>query len=69
MLPGVTKMRARLAQYTNEFVSLTVMALMSIAFVAGQAGAEQAPAEEPAAEVIEHVLVVDIDFRISREGE
>lgn len=62
-------MRARLAQYTNEFVSLAVMALMAIALVAGQAGAAQAPAEEPAAEVIEHVLVVDIDFRMSREGE
>jgi hypothetical protein len=62
-------MRARLAQYTNEFVSLAVMALMSIALIAGQAGATQAPADEPAAEVVEHVLVVDIDFRIRHEGE
>jgi hypothetical protein len=62
-------MRATLAQCTNEFVSLAVMALMAIALVAGQAGAAQATAEEPAAEVIEQVLVVDIDFRIRREGE
>jgi len=62
-------MRARLAQYSNEIVSLAVMALMSIALIAGQAGATQAPAEEPAADVVEHVLVVDIDFRMRREGE
>ncbi len=62
-------MRARLAQYSNEFVSLTVMALMSIALIAGQAGAAQAPAAEPTVEVTEHVLVVDIDFRSRHEGE
>ncbi len=62
-------MRARLAQYTNELVSLAVMALMSIALIAGQAGATQAPADEPTLDVKEHVLVVDIDFRIRHEGE
>jgi len=45
-------MRARLAQYSNEFVSLTVMALMSIALVAGQAGATQAPADESTLDVV-----------------
>jgi hypothetical protein len=58
-------MRARLAQYSNEFVSLAVMALMSIALIAGQAGATQAPADEPTLDV---VVVVDVDFRIRHEG-
>ena len=62
-------MRTTLAQYSNEFVSLTIMALMSIALIAGQAGAAQAPAAEPTVEVTEHMLVVDIDFRIRHEGE
>ncbi len=62
-------MRARLAQYSNELVSLTIMALMSIALIAGQAGAAQAAADEPTVEVTEHMLVVDIDFRVRHEGE
>ncbi len=62
-------MRARLAQYSNEFVRLTIMALMSIALVAGQAGASQAYAGEPTVDITEHVLLVDIDFRIRHEGE
>ncbi len=62
-------MRARLAQYSNELVSLTIMALMSIALIAGQAGTAQAAADEPTVDVTEHVLVVDIDFRSRHEGE
>ena len=65
MLPGVTKMRARLAQCSNEFVSLAVMALMSIALIAGQAAATQPPADEP---TLDAVVVVDVDFRIRHEG-
>jgi len=34
-------MRSRIAQYMNEIVSLTIMALMSVALIAGQAGASQ----------------------------
>ncbi len=62
-------MRARLAQYRNEFFSPSIMALMSIALVAGQAGTAQAAADEPTVDVTEHVLVVDIDFRSRHEGE
>jgi len=62
-------MRARLAQYRNEFFSLSIMALMSIALIAGQAGAMQAPAAEPIVDVTEHVMVIDIDFRSRHEGE
>lgn len=41
-------MRSSIAQYMNEIVSLTIMALMCIALVAGQAGAEPRPAaDEP----------------------
>ncbi len=69
MLPGVTIMRATLAQYTNEFVSLSILALMSIAFIAGQAGAAQHKASEPAASDIEHVRVVDVNPGFRQEGE
>ena len=57
-------MRARLAQYSNEFVSLAVMALMSIALIAGQAGATQPPADESTLDV---VVVVDVDSHIRHE--
>jgi hypothetical protein len=41
-------MRSSIAQYLNEIVSLTIMALMCIAFVAGQADARpKPPSEEP----------------------
>lgn len=33
-------MKAQLAQYLNEIVGLTVMALMALALIAGQADAE-----------------------------
>ena len=36
-------MRSPIAQYLNEIVSLTIMALMLLAFVAGQAGASPQP--------------------------
>jgi len=42
---------------------------MSIALIAGQAGAMQAPAAEPIVDVTEHVMVIDIDFRSRHEGE
>ena len=69
-------MRATLAQYTNDIVSLTVMALMSIAFIAGQAGAAQHVASEVNDVDVAHVLVIDanLDFRqenlnFRQEGE
>jgi len=40
-------MRTRLAQYGNDIVSLAVMALMSIALVAGQASAVHQVVDEP----------------------
>jgi hypothetical protein len=69
VLPGVTIMRATLAQYTNDIVSLTVMALMSIALVAGQVGAAEHIASEPTGSDILHVLQIDIDLSFRQEGE
>lgn len=43
-------MRSSIAQYLNEIVSLTILALMCIAFVAGQAGATPMP---PSVEALE----------------
>jgi hypothetical protein len=62
-------MRARLAQYTNDIVSLTIMALMSIALIAGQAGATQhADSEANDADAVRVVLInADLSFR--QEGE
>ena len=69
-------MRATLAQYTNDIVGLTIMALMSIAFIAGQAGAVQHVASEVNDVDVAHVLVIDanLDFRqenlnFRQEGE
>ncbi len=39
-------MKAKLAQYLNEFVSLTILAAMVVALVAGQASANSRPAED-----------------------
>jgi len=62
-------MRATLAQYTNDIVSLTIMALMSIALVAGQVGAAEHIASEPTGSDIEYVLQIDIDLSFRQEGE
>jgi hypothetical protein len=62
-------MRATLAQYTNDIVSLTILVLMAIALIAAQAGAAQHQASEPAASDIEHVLVIDVDFSFRQVGE
>ena len=40
-------MQSRIAQYMNEIVSLTIMALMCVALVAGQAGASQQESASP----------------------
>ena len=65
-------MRATLAIYFNDIVSLTVMALMVIALIAGQtdAAAEAAAeAAEAAAANAEPVMVINVDFSIRQESE
>ena len=62
-------MRASLAQYSNEFVSLVIMALMAIALIAGQAGATQHTVAEPAFEARQQVTVVNIDLSFRQERE
>jgi hypothetical protein len=56
---GVIAMKAFLIRYLNEIVGLTVMALMTLALVAGQADAEiHKVAVEEARQVIEIRLTV-----------
>jgi len=62
-------MRATLAQYTNDIVSLTVLALLSIALIAGQADATQRVARESTEGDAARVLVIDVDHRFRQEGE
>jgi hypothetical protein len=62
-------MRARCAQYGNEFISLVLMALMSIALVAGQAGAVQVIDDEPTLDFAIHVMINGENFSIRHEGE
>ena len=62
-------MRARFAQYGNEFISLVVMALMSIALVAGQVGAVQVIDHEPTLDFAMHVMINGENFSIGRERE
>jgi len=66
---GVIKMQARFAQYSNEFISLVVMALMSIALVAGQAGAVQVIDDEPVLDIAMHIMISGENFSIRHEGE
>ena len=62
-------MRATLAHYKNDIVSLLVMALMSIALIAGQAGAAQHAASVQAGGDAAHVLVINVDLKFRQEGE
>jgi len=62
-------MQAKFAQYSNEFISLVVMALMSIALVAGQAGAVQVMDDEPVLDIAMHVLISGENISIRHEGE
>jgi hypothetical protein len=66
---GVIEMQARFAQYSNEFISLVVMALMSIALIAGQAGAIQVMDDEPVLDIAMHVMISGENFSIRHEGE
>ncbi len=62
-------MRAQLAQYSNDIVSLSILMLMSIALIAGQARAAQQGEAEPVLEYQEPVLVIDIDVSFRQHGE
>jgi len=62
-------MRTRFAQYGNELISLTVMALMAIALVAGQAGAVQVVDDEPVFDFSMHAMINGENFNIRHEGE
>ena len=73
-------MRQCVAQYLNEIVSLTIMALMCVALISGQAGAAQrAAAEERLAGEVEFVEFdgvintpewkIDVDFSVRHTGE
>lgn len=62
-------MRARFAQYGNEFISLVVMALMSIALVAGQVGAVQVIDDKPTLDIAMHVMINGENFSSRRAGE
>ena len=55
MPPGETVVKAVWKRYLNEIVGLTVMALMTIALIAGQT---QAPAAESAQEELRPVLEI-----------
>ena len=66
---GVIEMHARFAQYSNEFISLVVMALMSIALVAGQAGAVQVMDDEPVLDIAMHIMISGENLSIRHEGE
>ncbi|MDH3746716.1 MAG: hypothetical protein OER97_00810 [Gammaproteobacteria bacterium] len=59
-------MRAQASQYLNEIISLTIMLLLGLALVAGQAEALM-PAETAAAD--SHILAIDIDVSFRHKGE
>lgn len=62
-------MQARIAQYANEFVSLTILGLMVLALVAGEAAAT--PQDVSPAEMTpeEPGFVIEIDFSFRQKGE
>jgi len=47
--PGAAAMKAAFEKYLNEIVGLTVMALMTVALIAGQANAEFRKSASPEA--------------------
>ncbi len=59
-------MQSRVAQYLNEFVSLTMLALLVAAFVAGQTGTAQ---EAVAAADSAKVVVSELSLSIRQQGE
>ena len=59
-------MQTRVAQYLNEIVSLTMLALLVVAFVAGQLGeAQQAIAAADSA----NDVVAELSLSIRQQGE
>ena len=59
-------MQSRIAQYLNEFVSLTMLALLVAAFVAGQTGTAQKAA---AAADSATAVVSELNLSIRQQGE
>ena len=59
-------MRVRALEYPKELLSLTVLILLSLALMAGQAQAvgQSAPAAEES-----HILAIDIDVSFRHKGE
>ena len=73
-------MRARVAQYLNEIISLIVMGLMITALVAGQASGATEQTSHAFEEADDRILlaelradgdelVLDVDFRFRPQGE
>ena len=61
-------MRSRVAQYMNEIISLSIMALLVVALVAQQAGAGMRAGATPA-EPEAPALVIEVDFSFRHNGE
>lgn len=59
-------MQTRIAQYLNEVVSLTMLALLVAAFVAGQTGAAK---EAVAAADNATAVVAELGLSIRQQGE
>ncbi len=59
-------MQTRVAQYLNEVVSLTMLALLVAAFVAGQTGKAQ---EAVAAADSATAVVAELSLSIRQQGE
>jgi len=64
-------MPALFTRFTNDVVSLTVLALMVIAFVAAQAGAASPPSHGATGDspATERVIAIDQDVSLSNIGE
>ena len=58
-------MQARVAQYLNEIVSLSMLLALAAALIAGEAGA----AADAAAAADQHTVVAEIEFSIRHKGE
>jgi len=59
-------MRGYISQYTNEIIGLTVMLLMCMALISGEAGAN---ASQPPLADDAHIVAIDIEFSIRQKGE
>ena len=62
-------MQARVSQYMNEIISLTIMGLMIIALIAGQAGASPQPVASNQLAEASAQLTNENDLKFRHEGE